>query len=96
MFAKTIIIVPLFYFLSLLQISFLPHFSIFGITPNLIFVAVIFLAFFLPPWSVFSAFFGGFFLDIFSSYFFGFNVLILLGISLFIRLVLKRYVQVAF
>ena len=40
---------------------------------------------------IFGAIFGGFFLDIFSSGPIGFQILILLSISIFIRLILKRY-----
>ncbi|GAG02385.1 unnamed protein product, partial [marine sediment metagenome] len=37
---------------------------------------------------------GGFFLDIFSSKFIGFNILILLGIAILIKLILKRHVRI--
>jgi len=41
---------------------------------------------------VFLAFFGGFFLDIFSENFFGFWTLISITISIFIKFVFKKYV----
>ncbi|MDO8551081.1 MAG: hypothetical protein Q7S03_00115 [bacterium] len=96
MLVKTAILAPIMYFIVLLQSSFMPYFSFFGVTPNLIFILVIFLVFFAPSWSFISAFWGGIFLDYFSTHFLGFYVLILLGAVFFIKLVLKRYVQTPF
>ena len=42
---------------------------------------------------LFGAFFGGFFLDIFSENFIGFWVLILLAIAVFIKFILRKYVR---
>jgi len=93
---KTLILIIFFYVLALLQTSFLVHFHILGIVPNFIFIAVILINLFEKPQKnsgILSAFIGGFFLDIFSSRFIGFNILILVGLSFFIKFILKKYVQ---
>lgn len=89
------ILIPLvsFYFLVLLQNSFLVHFSIFGFLPNFILVSVIIISFLAPALGIYSALFGGFFLDIFSNNFIGFNVLMLFAMALFIKIILKKYVR---
>jgi len=85
-----------FYLLSLIEVSFLPHFFVWGIFPSLILISVI--AFSILPqfgWgaAIFSGVAGGFFWDVFSADFLGFHVLILVGLALFIKLILKRYVR---
>jgi len=40
------------------------------------------------------AFTGGFFLDVFSSQFIGFNIAIAIIIAILIKLVLKKYVRI--
>jgi len=94
---KKILILTLFlYFLTLLQTSFFIHFSRYF--PNLILITIVFINFFAPQneewWGIVSAILGGFFLDIFSENFFGYYILISLGISFFINFVLKKYVQI--
>lgn len=94
---KTLILIIFFYLLTLFQASFLIYFRIFGVVPNFIFIAVILINFFAPYrswWGVSAAFIGGFFLDIFSSRFIGFNILILVGLSIFIKFILKKYVRI--
>lgn len=97
MIKKIVILILFFYLLALLQTSFFVHFNIAGIIPNFILISVILLSLFtpVPNFSVVvsSAFIGGFFLDIFSVGLIGFNVLILLGLVIFIKIVLRRYVQ---
>ena len=93
MVKKILFLIILFYLLVLLQTSFLVHFSIFGIVPNLMVVLVIL-------WNIFekqekqlglaNALIGGIFLDIFSSGLFGFYIFILLIISVFIKFYLKK------
>jgi rod shape-determining protein MreD len=93
---KIIILIILFYFLALLQTSFLVHFRVLGFIPNLIFILVIFWNFFEKSedfLGVFNALIGGFFLDVFSDRIIGFNILILLALALFIKLVLKKHVR---
>jgi len=88
-------LIIIFYFLALIQSSFLIHFSLSGITPNLILISVCLLSFFSTGarevnkiTGVFPAIAGGFFLDAFSGSFFGLSIAILLIISFFIRKVL--------
>ena len=93
--AKVAFLIICFYLLTLLQTSFFPHWPhIYLLNLVLIIVALINL---LEPqkekFGLFSAFFGGFFLDIFSENFLGFWVLILLTISIFIKLILKKHVR---
>lgn len=102
MLKKIILILFLLYVLTLTQSSFLVHFTIFGIVPNLVLILVLLINLFTPlnDWfGVASALIGGFFLDIFSSGyfgFFGFYTLILLILSLFLNFILKKYVEVPF
>ena len=87
------------YFLALFQTSFLVHFRILGYVPNLV-------LFFVVIWNLledgknstggFVSLIGGFFLDVFSNHFIGFNILILVLISLAIKLILKKYVGLSF
>jgi len=84
----------LFYFLILFQTSFLIHF---WITFNLILILVIFLNLIEKPEKedgVISAFFGGFFLDIFSEKVIGFHILILISLAIFLKLIFKKYVRI--
>jgi len=103
---KILILVIVFYILVLFQISFLVHFNIFdgsflGWSPNLILIAVILLNIFENPQKnsgYFTAFIGGFFLDIFSCHFLGINFIgfwisILLAISFSIKFILRKYVR---
>ena len=100
-----IILIPLFYILTLFQTSFLTHFNIFlegflGWTPNLVLIAVILITIFENPDSrtnlgVEAAFVGGFFLDIFSENFIGFHILILIILAFFIKFILRKYVRIS-
>jgi len=99
MIKKIIFLVLLFYFLVLIQTSFLVHLNWQGIVPNLVLIALIFINLFERPEKkigIISGFFGGFYLDIFSisSYgFFGFYTLISLSLSLFIKFILRKHVR---
>jgi len=99
MIKRIISLILFFYFLTIFQTSFLVHFNIFGIIPNLVLITVIFINFFEKPekkLGIVSGFLGGFYLDIFSislTGFFGFHILILVGISFFIKFVLRKHVQ---
>ncbi|MFH1462457.1 MAG: rod shape-determining protein MreD [bacterium] len=100
MLKKIIFIILFFYFLTLIQISFLVHFQIFGIVPNFVLIAVIFINLLENPekkLGVISNFIAGFYLDVFSlsSFgFFGFYTLVLVGISIFLKFILKKYVKI--
>ena len=97
MIKKILILILSLYILTLLQSSFLVHFNIGGIVPNLVLMVVILISLFENPQKnlgIFSAFIGGFFLDIFSENLFGFWILILLALSIFIKFLLKYYVRI--
>lgn len=98
---KPFFLIVFLYILTLFQTSFFIHFNIFNILPNLILISVILINLLERPqrssgwWAAGS---GGFFWDIFSTgflgiNFFGFYILISLGISLFIKFVFKKYVR---
>jgi len=82
--------------LALLQTTVLASFELFGII-NLILIAVVLINLFERSKNysgVYAAFIGGFFLDIFSSGMIGFDVLILLGTAILIKIILRKYVWV--
>lgn len=96
---KVILLIILFYFLALVQSSFLVHFKIFGWTPNIILIAVIFWSIIENPkkyYVLWISLIGGFFLDVFSVRFFGFNMLLLFFVSLFFKFIFKNYVRIPF
>ncbi len=86
------------YFLVLFQTSFLSHFLVWGYTPNLVLI-VVFLWNILESekdhTGLFVALASGFFLDIFSSRFIGFNVLILLFFALLIKFFIKKHARIS-
>lgn len=93
---KYLILILFLYFLTLFQTSFSVYFNIQGYILNFVFLLVILINLFegqKENFGLFSAFFGGFFLDIFSENFIGFWILILLGTSLFIKYIFKKYVR---
>ncbi len=101
---KIIFFIFFFYFLALIQTSFLAHLKILGIVPNLVLIVIILINIFTPyhQWQgIGLSLLGGFYLDVFSlSYwgpnyicFFGFYTLISLLIALFIKFIFKRHVQ---
>lgn len=98
MLQKIVFFIFFFYFLVLIQTSFLAHFSFFGLAPNLVLLAVFLINLFSDlKWPGFTAaFIAGFYLDIFSigaNIFFGFYTLISIMIFLFLKLI-SRYVQI--
>jgi len=96
---KILLIIILFYFFTLLQSTFLVHFIILGISLNLVLISVVIFNIFEESKSflgILAAGIGGFFLDVFSGGLMGFNILILVGIAIFIKLVFKEYVQIPF
>lgn len=93
---KVLLLIPLFFFLAVIQTSFLIHVTIFGVVINLVLITFILinllratrLTLGLP-----SAVIAGFFLDAFSGTFFGFWVIILIIASFIIEAVMNRYVR---
>ena len=81
MWKKILVIIISFYFLLLLQNSFFTHLSLFGATPNLVFILFFLLVFFsaqskpVRGWEIFFyAVFGGLFLDLFSYTYIGLSI----------------------
>lgn len=98
MIKKILILFFFFYFLTLFQNSFLVHFKIFNLIPNFILISVAAIAIkekTKDNLGFFSAFIGGLFLDVFSQNFIGWNVLVLIGIVIAIKM-LKRYLRPIF
>ncbi|MEK7071742.1 MAG: hypothetical protein AAB959_00430 [Patescibacteria group bacterium] len=98
---KLLFLIPLIYFLTLFQTSFMVFFNINGYILNLVLAAVLVFNFLENQRSdrgLVLAVFGGFFLDIFSSgNLFGIDWLLLfIAISLFIKYVFKKHVQIPF
>ena len=99
MIKKILVFIIIFYFLALVQTSFLVHFKVWNMVPNLIFFLIV-------VWNVFEkadnrfglyqAIIGGFFLDVFSDKFIGFNILILVISVILIKLFFRRYVRIPF
>ena len=98
-FAKNLFIIIFIYFLILFQTSFFVHFPIFNIVPNYALILIVLWNLFEDSKKKFGiglAFLGGFLLDVFSSHFLGFNVLILVATALAIKIIVKKYVRVPF
>ena len=98
---KFLVIVILFYFLVLFQTSFLIRFDFFSgqlfhWLGNLAFIGVLLLNFFENPREksgILAAAWAGFLLDIFSSQLIGFYILVLIGLAIFIKIIVKQYVR---
>jgi rod shape-determining protein MreD len=93
MVRKILLLVLFFYFLVLIQNSFLIHFVN---LPNLvlIFVGLInILEDKTKKAGLISAVIGGFFLDMFSSQFIGYYILIAVLIAVSIKFILKKYAR---
>jgi len=87
-FRKLVVSLIFLYFLSLLQYSFFPLFSINGVIPNLVLILVCLWNFFEKTDDNFGILLGieaGFFLDVFSSNFFGTSIVLLLIISIIFK-----------
>ena len=98
-FKKILFLTLILYILVLLQSSFLVHFSLFGIVPNLVMILVVLLNLLEKDREFFSlgllaAFIGGFFLDIFSIRIIGFYILILVILALFIKIIIRKHVRI--
>jgi hypothetical protein len=97
MFKKLFIFAIIFYLLQIFQGSFLTHF--FSVIPNLILVFV----FLINLWEkrenqfgIFLALMGGFILDVFSIFFFGFFIILLVGLAFFIKIIIKNFLELSF
>jgi len=81
---QCILLFAVFFLASLVQVSFLPYFSISGALPNVIFT-VFFLSIFFAntksyAFGLFVCIIAGFFLDLISSFYFGVSMAALLGV----------------
>lgn len=94
---KTVLfLIPLFFILTLLQTSFLVHFSLGGFVLPLVFLVSFGIAFLESPTSsvgVAGAVIGGVFLDAVSSHFFGFWIFILVLLSLGITYIMRTHAR---
>lgn len=94
---KIFAITLIFYILSLLQTSFLIN----GLHNkfldfNFLLFFIIFINLFEKKeenFGLLSSTIGGFFIDVFSEKQIGFHILILFGLSIFIKLILRRYIR---
>ena len=96
---KHILSVAVIYFLVLFQNSFLAHFSFLGITVNIVFIGLVIWNIFEDAknrFGIYLAVIGGFFLDIFSPSFIGWNILILVLIALILKIIFSKYVRLPF
>lgn len=82
MWLKYFITIILLYLLAILQNSFFAHYSLFGASPNFVFILFFILIFFTKKdnyyYIIFSAIFAGLFLDTFSVVFFGISIVFFL------------------
>jgi len=93
MLKKILILLIIFYIFTLIQTSFFIHFNEFlgrykTCIPNLILISLILITFFENPQkkdSIILAFFGGFFLNLFSNQWPGLEIIILILIVFFIK-----------
>jgi len=96
---KYLLSIVIIYFLVLFENSFLEHFAVFGFvfSPALILVIIYnILENEKKFFGVYLALISGFFLDVFSDHFIGYNILILILLSLFLKLVFNKYVSFPF
>ncbi len=95
MWKKFLLIVILFYLFALLQNSFFTHFSLFGTTPNLVFILFFLLVFLAkkdPPARtgsyyqiLFFSITAGFLLDIFTYKYIGLSIIYLIIIAVLLK-----------
>ncbi len=85
---KFVFLIVVFYFLAVFQGSFLPHFSVFGTTPNFLLILVCVLALIEGSgqyYGIVSALSAGFFLDFLGGAFFGSYIVGMLLVYYFIK-----------
>jgi len=85
-----------FYFLALVQTSFLIHFNLFLLGYIFVFIIVIFVNLseeLDQREGLFIAGLGGLFLDIFSAQLFGLGILLFIGLAVLTKII-KNYIQI--
>lgn len=94
---KIIFVIATFSFLALLEVSFAPRVGLQILSPFFTLLAVAAVNFLEKKpekkLGIFAAVTAGLFLDLLSGKFLGFFLLISLGLALFIKFVLKNYVE---
>jgi hypothetical protein len=101
MFKNILLLIIIFYFLTVLQISFLPNFTVGRVGLNLLLLAVVALNLLEKTeglTGIAAALIAGFFLDLSSiaekTLFFGFYTAISLLLALLVKWVVRSYVKV--
>ena len=82
---KELSLILFIYFLALFQQSFLPHFAVWGITPNLVLISIFLLNVLDSSSGIILAFFAGLILDIYSGSLLGISALSFLILAVLIR-----------
>lgn len=91
---KRLFIIFLFFVISMLQVSFLPHFTLAGWVINIVLISLVVLASFASlATGVQAAVTSGFFLDIYSSLPFGFWIILCLSLFFVMHYILQNYVR---
>lgn len=96
---RILISIIILYFLVLLETSFFIHFNIFKWIPTTLLLYTIIFNIIESPkkyGGIYISFIAGFLLDIFSSNFIGYNILLFLAVSLLLKFVFSRYVRIPF
>jgi rod shape-determining protein MreD len=96
---KTFFAIVLVIISTIIQVSFLPHFSIFNRTLNLVLLVVLFWNLYedrTKMLGIFIATLGGLLLDIFSDGIIGYQISIYLVMVILIKEVLKKHVRIPF
>lgn len=88
---KELLLILIIYFLVLFQQSFLPHFSIYGMIPNLILVLVFVLNILGYKSGLVLSFLAGLILDIYSGMPLGVSALLFLTMAILIKKSLKFF-----
>ncbi|MDA1337182.1 MAG: rod shape-determining protein MreD [bacterium] len=89
-----IVVIVSFCIISLMQVSFLPHLSIAGWTPNIVLLFLLIMASFTSvKIGIEAALTGGFFLDLYSYLPFGSWIVISLVFFITARYILRNYVR---
>jgi rod shape-determining protein MreD len=96
-FYKLLFLLVAIYFLVLLQTSFFLHFALLRFIPNLAIIFALLWNFFEKEKKIFSpglfiSLYSGFLLDVYSEGYFGFFIILLLIITIFIKKILRSYV----
>jgi rod shape-determining protein MreD len=96
---KILLALILLFISTAIQVSFLSHFGVFGLTPNLVFVLILIWNLCedrAKMFGIFYAILAGLLLDLFSEGIVGYQMSILLVMTILIKKILKKHVRVPF